>query len=220
MVRRGSERAGILLGGAGEGRGADAPRPEPVPAVAVRSLCQVFWLPRGLPALRNPPRSREATFIYAAEGCLTQGAFSCGGRRPSEHSSGCTSGRALKNPEATLSVFPPPQGPSEGSAAGARRQQQQGGTPGAGKGEKVLGRLLGEQPPKRLRGHTGKARDSLATQVGPSRQDLQDIQPRYSGLGKPPRVLPFSPSHWSGAKGPRCPAGEKAPKSGRKAAGG
>lgn len=91
-----------------------------------------------LPALRNPPRSREATFIYAAEGCLTQGAFSRGGQRPSERSGGRTSGRALKNPEARLRFSS-----SQGFAAGPHDQQQQGGMQGAGKGRRVLGRLLG-----------------------------------------------------------------------------
>lgn len=138
MVRRGSERAGILLGSAGEGRGADAPWPEPVPAAAVRSPLPGVLAAAGLPALRNPPRSREATFTYAAEGCLTQGAFSRGGQRPSERSGGCTSGPALKNPQARLWFSS-----SQGFAAGPHDQQQPGGMQGAGKGRRALGRLSG-----------------------------------------------------------------------------
>lgn len=150
----------------------------------------------GLPALRNPPRSRGATSIYAAEGCLTQGAFSCGGQRPSEHSSGCTSGRALKNPEAGLcfssSSGSPPRALQQDPAASSRRV----GCTELGRAGGCWGGFWGEQPPppnpERLRDTAGRgreARDTLATQVGPTRQDIQDIQPRYLGSRCPSFLL-------------------------------
>lgn len=204
MVRRGSAGAGILLGSAGEGRGADGPAAGAGPGAG----SQVPPLPGvlaavALPALRNPPRSREATFIYAAEGCLTQGAFSRGGQRPGEHSSGCTSGRALKKSRGQASVFlllrvPPrvlQRDPGASSSSSSRVGRTELGRTGG-----FWGGFWGRQPPS-PNDTPGRGRepwDTLATQVGPTRQDIQDIQPRYSGLGS--HLVPLLSPRAAGAR--------------------
>lgn len=84
---------------------------------------QVLWLPRGYGlAASRCGRPRPSSFPPRVGG-TTQGAFSCGGERPSSHlcaAPGCTSVCALKNPEA-VGWFSPSGGGGRAAQGASRR---------------------------------------------------------------------------------------------------
>lgn len=97
------------------------------------------------PALHKPLWSQGAAFLRAALGRQTQGALSCGGHKGSEHSSGCTSGRALKIPRpCAFGCIPRYNRLGFSCSAGSFRGFGNGkprprGMHGDGKGRRVLG---------------------------------------------------------------------------------
>lgn len=76
------------------------------------SPCQVLWLPWGYGLAASRCGRPWPSSFPPQVGGTTQGAFSCGGEKPSSHlctAPGCTSVRALKNPEA-VGWFSPRRG--------------------------------------------------------------------------------------------------------------